>query len=183
LNGSCVPHIEVTCRRTTKFLGSSLVLHARTDAARASFIWKWTAGSQLSPGDLGNPLGADAYTLCIFRATRPTCCSSGRPRWPAARAVRNPAGERGWMEDSPTRTATQRPMVSRRSTWDPAPTAGHWWPWRAKGRRCRAGPSLCPCRPSRHPSRCSCSGTAVRASRRRCRPGFHAELVQGAWEL
>lgn len=92
LNGSCVPHIQTTCHRIAKFLGSSLVGRATIDGARDSLTWKWPAGPQLSPVDFGDPLGADAYTLCIFsrdptdellfRATAPaggTCRS--KPCW------------------------------------------------------------------------------------------------------
>jgi hypothetical protein len=68
------------------------IIKDRAGAAKDNVVWKWTKGAASPPADFGDPVGGDAYALCLLRAGSPVpllsmaipgagICSSGRPCW------------------------------------------------------------------------------------------------------
>jgi len=48
---------------------STLTLNAHADAAKRSLDWKWGQGAAVSAADVGDPLSADDYSLCVYGDT------------------------------------------------------------------------------------------------------------------
>jgi hypothetical protein len=102
----CVKRPALGCRAT---LGrGKLQLKDDTDDTRDRVKWSWGRGSATSAGDLGNPLGSDDYTLCIFDDAANTTprlflgaaapaggtCANGTSCW---RGRGTPAGSKGFV--------------------------------------------------------------------------------------
>jgi len=59
---------EDTCREPVAPLKASLLLKDKSDNTKDKLIWKWIKGENTDFVDLGDPLTADDYTLCIYEA-------------------------------------------------------------------------------------------------------------------
>jgi cysteine-rich repeat protein len=103
----CVPSPQTApaCVQPGVRTKSVLILGDRADDSRDLVAWKWRRGPDTSAAELGDPLGADDYELCVFdesgpsptilfRATAPaggTC--DGKPCW---KGLGKPPGDSGY---------------------------------------------------------------------------------------
>jgi len=64
--GSCS---AIGCRRTTKSLGSKLVIKDKATDKGDSFAWKFRRGDATDLADFGDPAGTTSYTFCLSDGT------------------------------------------------------------------------------------------------------------------
>jgi cysteine-rich repeat protein len=61
-----------TCKPSTVPAKSRLRIRNDPAHAKFKFLWKWKNGADTALSELGNPVGYDAYTLCVFDMSTPT---------------------------------------------------------------------------------------------------------------
>ena len=61
---TCGP--PTSCRASTTPERAVLKIDNRSPDDRDALGWKWPGGAALAPGDLGDPVADDGYTLCLF---------------------------------------------------------------------------------------------------------------------
>jgi len=54
------------CKQPTLHLKGNLTLKNQSPDSRDAIIWKWVKGEATTVPEIGNPLGADSYTLCLY---------------------------------------------------------------------------------------------------------------------
>jgi uncharacterized delta-60 repeat protein len=70
--GSCPPAPRPTCKRPTRAGKSVLQLRDRSPNGGDALKWRWSAGDATGLDDFGDPLGATAYSFCVYDESGPT---------------------------------------------------------------------------------------------------------------
>jgi hypothetical protein len=65
----CPASPRTGCKQPTLHLKGNLTLKNQSPDSRDSIIWKWVKGEETSVAEIGNPFGADSYTLCLYDGT------------------------------------------------------------------------------------------------------------------
>lgn len=64
--GACVAAPRSACRASTRASASTLRVRNASVDRSDSLSWKWPRGAATAASELGDPLGGDDYTLCLF---------------------------------------------------------------------------------------------------------------------
>jgi hypothetical protein len=93
------------CKAPTLDFKGRLAMKDKTPDKGDTLVWKWGRGDQVTPGELGDPLGADTYTYCLYdgddelvskgRVTPGGLCGTSNPKecW---KALGTPPGAKGY---------------------------------------------------------------------------------------
>jgi cysteine-rich repeat protein len=71
-DSSCLIEVPTTCEAASGCIAlgaegrSKLKISNSSEPAKDKLLWKWTKGLETEPTDLGDPLTATAYTLCLY---------------------------------------------------------------------------------------------------------------------
>lgn len=89
----CPAEPAAGCRQSVVDFKGKLKIKVKSgDPTKSVLAWKWTNGEAVAPGELGDPLTADGYRLCIWDgsdtvvsepAVAPGGLCSGKPCWKA----------------------------------------------------------------------------------------------------
>jgi len=68
-SAGCIAKPRADCRRPAKAKGATLALTNRSQDRKDALRFAWTKGAATTLAELGDPVGATDYTLCVFDRT------------------------------------------------------------------------------------------------------------------